>query len=86
MRYTVTEKGGLLIGDFLVSVTSASVALARSTITQENFNCVVEVSDEHGRAISMSELKRRTTAVNTLNCQMIKEPSGSQSFFLDGKA
>jgi hypothetical protein len=48
LRYIVTGKGGLLIGDFIVSVASASAALARLAITQEDFNCVVEVSDEYG--------------------------------------
>ena len=62
MRFTVTGKGGVLIGDLIVSVASASAALTRSAIIRDDFKCSVEIADERGRTVSISELEKLADA------------------------
>jgi hypothetical protein len=52
LRYAVTGKGGVLIGDLILSVGSASAALKQSTKSREDFKCVVVVTDEQGHPVS----------------------------------
>ena len=57
MRYTVTGKGGVLIGDLILSVGSASAALKQAARSREDFKCSVVVTDEKGHPVSALELE-----------------------------
>jgi hypothetical protein len=60
--YTVTGKGGVLIGDLILSVGSASAALKQSAESQEDFKCAVVVTDEQGNRVSASDLENLADA------------------------
>ena len=62
MGFTVIGTGGLLTQTITVPVKSASTALARAVVTQEEFLSAVAVTDEKGMPVSMSELKELVRA------------------------
>jgi hypothetical protein len=76
------EKAAHLIGDFTVSVGSASAVLARATITQEDFRCAVEVSDEHGKALSMSEVESLADADSFVSAPARHPLTNYQLYFM----
>jgi len=57
MRYTLTGKGGLLSGDLILSVASASAALTQAATTRQEFKCDVVVTDEQGHPVGTYELE-----------------------------
>jgi hypothetical protein len=57
LRFNVIGTGGLLSQAIVVPIKSASTALARAVVTQEEFLCAVVVTDENGMPVSMAELE-----------------------------
>ena len=57
MRFRVIGTGGLLTQAITVPIKSASAALARAVVTQEEFLCAVVVTDENGMPVSLAELE-----------------------------
>lgn len=57
MRFNIMGTGGLLAQPIAVPIESASKALARAVVTQEEFLCAVVVTDENGMPVSMAELE-----------------------------
>jgi hypothetical protein len=57
LRFNIMGTGGLLAQPIAVPIESASKALARAVVTQEEFLCAVVVTDENGMPVSMAELE-----------------------------
>jgi hypothetical protein len=62
LQFNVIGTGGLLTQAIVVPLTSASTALARAVVTQEEFLCAVVVTDENGMPVSMTELEELAKA------------------------
>jgi hypothetical protein len=62
LRFNVIGTGGLLTQAIVVPIKSASTALARAVVTQEEFLCAVVVTDENGMPVSLSELEELAKA------------------------
>jgi hypothetical protein len=57
LQFNVIGTGGLLTQAIVVPIKSASTALARAVVTQEEFLCAVVVTDENGMPVTMTELE-----------------------------